>query len=91
MVKSDVEIDELKDELRDWLYEKRLEDEDWYEVMWGVLVDVYVENEVGEWKTWGELVGEVKKNMVREIERSEERRVGKECLRLCRSRWSPYH
>ena len=26
-----------------------------------------------------------------EISRSEERRVGKECLRLCRSRWSPYH
>ena len=25
------------------------------------------------------------------IKRSEERRVGKECLRLCRSRWSPYH
>ena len=24
-------------------------------------------------------------------ERSEERRVGKECFRLCRSRWSPYH
>jgi GMP synthase (glutamine-hydrolysing) len=24
-------------------------------------------------------------------ERSEERRVGKECRRLCRSRWSPYH
>jgi hypothetical protein len=23
--------------------------------------------------------------------RSEERRVGKECRRLCRSRWSPYH
>ena len=23
--------------------------------------------------------------------RSEERRVGKECLRQCRSRWSPYH
>src|SRR5213594_2121180 len=23
--------------------------------------------------------------------RSEERRVGKECERLCRSRWSPYH
>ena len=23
--------------------------------------------------------------------RSEERRVGKECLWLCRSRWSPYH
>jgi hypothetical protein len=25
------------------------------------------------------------------IDRSEERRVGKECRRLCRSRWSPYH
>jgi ferritin-like metal-binding protein YciE len=23
--------------------------------------------------------------------RSEERRVGKECLLVCRSRWSPYH
>ena len=26
-----------------------------------------------------------------DLGRSEERRVGKECLRLCRSRWSPYH
>jgi large subunit ribosomal protein L6 len=26
-----------------------------------------------------------------EKKRSEERRVGKECRRLCRSRWSPYH
>jgi CheY-like chemotaxis protein len=25
------------------------------------------------------------------LRRSEERRVGKECRRLCRSRWSPYH
>jgi choline monooxygenase len=25
------------------------------------------------------------------LKRSEERRVGKECRRLCRSRWSPYH
>src|SRR5213594_4699924 len=25
------------------------------------------------------------------LDRSEERRVGKECERLCRSRWSPYH
>ena len=33
--------------------------------------------------------------VIREIERiskrSEERRVGKECAGLCRSRWSPYH
>src|SRR3546814_14430683 len=27
---------------------------------------------------------------VREV-RSEERRVGKECVSTCRSRWSPYH
>ena len=25
------------------------------------------------------------------MDRSEERRVGKECDRTCRSRWSPYH
>src|SRR3546814_15005172 len=27
----------------------------------------------------------------RHVERSEERRVGKECVGTCRSRWSPYH
>src|SRR3546814_11324964 len=27
----------------------------------------------------------------REDARSEERRVGKECVSTCRSRWSPYH
>ena len=25
------------------------------------------------------------------VPRSEERRVGKECVTTCRSRWSPYH
>ena len=29
--------------------------------------------------------------VVRARGRSEERRVGKECRLLCRSRWSPYH
>ena len=28
---------------------------------------------------------------IRRRGRSEERRVGKECLAVCRSRWSPYH
>src|SRR3546814_14282077 len=28
---------------------------------------------------------------VRELPRSEERSVGKECVSTCRSRWSPYH
>src|SRR3546814_3319410 len=27
----------------------------------------------------------------RAVGRSEERRVGKECVSTCRSRWSPYH
>src|SRR3546814_8414548 len=26
-----------------------------------------------------------------DVARSEERRVGKECVSTCRSRWSPYH
>src|SRR3546814_18772977 len=26
-----------------------------------------------------------------DMQRSEERRVGKECVSTCRSRWSPYH
>src|SRR3546814_3994578 len=30
--------------------------------------------------------------LAREVDwRSEERRVGKECVSTCRSRWSPYH
>ena len=35
--------------------------------------------------------GETTMKKGKAIARSEERRVGKECLRLCRSRWSPYH
>ena len=33
---------------------------------------------------------EYKDALLRDV-RSEERRVGKECCALCRSRWSPYH
>src|SRR3546814_18372205 len=29
--------------------------------------------------------------VLEDIVRSEERRVGKECVSACRSRWSPYH
>ena len=35
----------------------------------------------------GKLIGYYEKHEYRNLERSEERRVGKEC----RSRWSPYH
>jgi G3E family GTPase len=45
-----------------------------------------IENEFGEENIDNDiLVAETKE------QRSEERRVGKECRRLCRSRWSPYH
>src|SRR3546814_13393238 len=36
------------------------------------------------------LVGE-ERSRGRQWARSEERRVGKECVSTCRSRWSPYH
>ena len=41
----------------------------------------------------GFLVGrpDLQETIRRLIDRSEERRVGKECPQLCRSRWSPYH
>ena len=29
--------------------------------------------------------------VIADARRSEERRVGKECMPQCRSRWSPYH
>ena len=38
------------------------------------------------------LVGGMKAFVSRgDVVRSEERRVGKECVTTCRSRWSPYH
>src|SRR3546814_6408689 len=36
-------------------------------------------------------VGAVNKTVSLIATRSEERRVGKECVSKCRSRWSPYH
>src|SRR3546814_6607818 len=39
----------------------------------------------------GFLNGEVGHGGIEERTRSEERRVGKECVSTCRSRWSPYH
>ena len=34
---------------------------------------------------------EQNKRVILMTSRSEERRVGKECASMCRSRWSPYH
>src|SRR3546814_15606301 len=35
--------------------------------------------------------GAVRRDSLGDAIRSEERRVGKECVSTCRSRWSPYH
>src|SRR3546814_18268948 len=49
------------------------------------------------YKSWGcDVIGmtnapEAKLAREAELCRSEERRVGNECVRTCRSRWSPYH
>src|SRR3546814_11455038 len=37
------------------------------------------------------LLGSHARQDIIEKRRSEERRVGKECVSTCRSRWSPYH
>ena len=42
--------------------------------------------------TWQEMSGPVRGACIgASLFRSEERRVGKECVSTCRSRWSPYH
>src|SRR3546814_13249443 len=48
----------------------------------------YAAPEAGQWRST-----QSAKRCVPEAyrERSEERRVGKECVSTCRSRWSPYH
>src|SRR3546814_12540686 len=43
----------------------------------------------GGWK--GDTIDWHRAHVVTGINRSEERRVGKECISTCRSRWSPYH
>src|SRR3546814_4936545 len=39
----------------------------------------------------GDVSAFVPTNVISITDRSEERRVGKECVSTCRSRWSPYH
>src|SRR3546814_11638869 len=48
------------------------------------LVDGTGDDPIGAWRT-------VRAELEAYDERSEERRVGKECVSTCRSRWSPYH
>src|SRR3546814_3155211 len=49
-------------------------------------------NEVlGKLAEFLELLSNNSGNDTKQTPRSEERRVGKECVSTCRSRWSPYH
>ena len=57
----------------------------------------YYDVDLGDTKLTDEDLASIEKEMHKitkenlAIKRSEERRVGKECSRQCRSRWSPYH
>ena len=42
-------------------------------------------------KPYGYAIWEKMQQQLDKMFRSEERRVGKECRSMCRSRWSPYH
>ena len=44
-----------------------------------------------DWAAIGDRFGQVLETLAAKTSRSEERRVGKECVTTCRSRWSPYH
>ena len=52
--------------------------------------DIPVASDSNVEMSWYTFAGEYSE-LYEAIIRSEERRVGKECFRLCRSRWSPYH
>src|SRR3546814_16979473 len=43
------------------------------------------------WNSADDLVASMVSDLVSVLPSSEERRVGKECVSTCRSRWSPFH
>ena len=53
-------------------------------------IDPFTKERVWEWVKDEYEVKKVSRPK-KKFKRSEERRVGKECVSLCRSRWSPYH
>src|SRR3546814_16085899 len=55
------------------------------------LDDATVEDIITHNGTQIEQYGGMSAREMRQLVRSEERRVGKECVSTCRSRWSPYH
>src|SRR3546814_13217045 len=75
-------------------YEEFLKNEKWHPTVVRSLSDVGTRilghlqdpTSEGSWNRRGLVIGHVQSG-----KRSEERRVGKECVSTCRSRWSPYH
>src|SRR3546814_3377914 len=49
------------------------------------------ESSVAAWQRWQEAIATLDATLDPNVIRSEERRVGKECVSTCRSRWSPYN
>ena len=49
------------------------------------LIELHLQGKQAHWNVVGKNFRDL------HLQRSEERRVGKECGLLCRSRWSPYH
>src|SRR3546814_1750331 len=62
----------------------------WYDGYYYPGSGYYVYNRSGHRQRWSEGQRRYWEGR-REARRSEERRVGKECVSTCRSRWSPYH
>src|SRR3546814_18010054 len=96
---SDLEILELAKEDRGYLLDTEMTAEDWLKV-----IETYkakVLEETGKpfpqdpkdqiWAAIGAVFGSWMNQRAITYRRSEERRVGKECVSTCRSRWSPYH
>ena len=55
--------------------------------------DTSTKSKRGKHEDINSMINEPKRHIILsgKINRSEERRVGKECSKQCRSRWSPYH
>src|SRR3546814_1424375 len=58
-------------------------------IIWGGKVLV-ISTHNGDENPFNQLINDIRAGKYGE-DRSEERRVGKECVSTCRSRWSPYH
>src|SRR3546814_13284813 len=57
----------------------------------GPYLDMFAGGERPGWTAFGWSHREGERSDSAVARRSEERRVGKECVSTCRSRWSPYH